>query len=294
LKYKVLERLTVWFSWASGLILLAAVSTFVGYLVFKGYESINRHLIFGDTPPLKALLLQQRVFDGLFPAVAGTLILVAMAIFWAIPIGIAAGIYLSEYAGPRAKKVLDLFFDVLSGIPSIVVGLFGFSLAVFLHKQYSNDINPSLLISSLSLAFLVLPYIIRTTQAALDGIPREVRLTALALGATKLQNICLVLIPKSLSGIMSGVILAIGRCAEDTAVIMLTGAVATAGIPKSVFSQYEALPFYIYYISSQYSNPEELMRGYGASIILLVLCTILFSIAFCIRKGLTYFAFYRP
>jgi phosphate transport system permease protein len=294
LKYKVLERLTVWFSWASGLTLLAAVSTFVGYLAFKGYESINRQLIFGDTPPLKAILLEQRVFDGLFPAVAGTLILVAMAIFWAIPIGIATGIYLSEYAGPRVKKVLDLFFDVLSGIPSIVVGLFGFSLAVFLHKHFSNDINPSLLISSLSLAFLVLPYIIRTTQAALEGIPRETRLTALALGATKLQNIFLVLIPKSLSGIMSGVILAIGRCAEDTAVIMLTGAVATAGIPKSVFSQYEALPFYIYYISSQYSNPEELMRGYGASIILLVLCTILFSIAFCIRKGLTYFALYRP
>jgi phosphate transport system permease protein len=277
------------------LILLAAVSLLIGYLIVYGYESINLGLIFGDTPPLKAILLKQRgVFDGLFPAVAGTLILVAMAIVWAIPVGIATGIYLSEYAGPRVKKVLDLFFDVLSGIPSIVVGLFGFSLAVFLHKHFSNNINPSLLISSLALSFLVLPYIIRTTQAALEGIPRDIRLTALALGATKLQNIFHVLIPKSLSGIMSGVILAIGRCAEDTAVIMLTGAVATAGIPRSVFSQYEALPFYIYYISSQYSNPDELMRGYGAAIILLVLCTILFSIAFCIRKGLTYFAFYRP
>jgi phosphate transport system permease protein len=276
------------------LILLAAVTLLVGYLIVYGYESINLRLIFGDTPPLKAILLRHRVFDGLFPAVAGTLILVAMAIVWAIPVGIATGIYLSEYAGPRVKKVLDLFFDVLSGIPSIVVGLFGFSLAVFLHKHFSNDINPSLLISSLALSFLVLPYIIRTTQAALEGIPRDIRLTALALGATKLQNIFHVLIPKSLSGIMSGVILAIGRCAEDTAVIMLTGAVATVGIPRSVFSQYEALPFYIYYISSQYSNPDELMRGYGAAIILLVLCTILFSIAFCIRKGLTYFAFYRP
>ena len=121
-----------------------------------------------------------------------------------------------------------------------------------------------------------------------------IRLTALALGATRFQNIFLVLVPKSLVGIMSGIILAIGRCAEDTAVIMLTGAVATAGLPRSIFSQYEALPFYIYYISSQYANPEELMRGYGASIILLILCAVLFSVAYGIRKGLAYLAFYRP
>jgi phosphate transport system permease protein len=114
------------------------------------------------------------------------------------------------------------------------------------------------------------------------------------LGATKLQNIFLVMIPKSLSGIMSGIILAIGRCAEDTAVIMLTGAVASAGLPRSLFSQYEALPFYIYYISSQYADPEELMQGYGASIILLLLCACLFLTAYGIRKGLNYFACYRP
>jgi phosphate transport system permease protein len=141
---------------------------------------------------------------------------------------------------------------------------------------------------------LVLPYIIRTTQGALESIPLDIRLTALALGATKLQNIFLVMIPKSLSGIMSGIILAIGRCAEDTAVIMLTGAVASAGLPRSLFSQYEALPFYIYYISSQYADPEELMQGYGASIILLLLCAGLFLTAYGIRKGLNYFACYRP
>jgi phosphate transport system permease protein len=119
-------------------------------------------------------------------------------------------------------------------------------------------------------------------------------MTALALGATRLQNVFLVLVPRSLSGIMSGIILAIGRCAEDTAVIMLTGAVASAGVPRSVFAQFEALPFYIYYISSQYSDPEELMRGYGASIILLLLCALLFAVAYGIRKGLSHFVFYRP
>jgi phosphate transport system permease protein len=83
---------------------------------------------------------------------------------------------------------------------------------------------------------------------------------------------------------MSGIILAIGRCAEDTAVIMLTGAVASAGLPRSLFSQYEALPFFIYYISSQYADSEELMQGYGASIVLLFLCALLFVTAYGIRK----------
>jgi phosphate transport system permease protein len=143
------------------------------------------------------------------------------------------------------------------------------------------------------LAFLVLPYIIRTTQVTLESLPSSTRVTALALGATKLQNILYVLIPKSFSGIISGVILAIGRCAEDTAVIMLTGVVAMAGVPKSLLSTYEALPFYIYYISSQYTDTQELMTGCGASIILLFLCVILFSVAFILKRRLTYMALYR-
>jgi phosphate transport system permease protein len=281
LKIRPLESVTILFAWSAGLILLSAVSLLLGYLFFKGYQSVNLALIFGETSPLQAILLKERVFDGLFPAMAGTLVL-------------ATGIYLAEYAGSRTKKGLDAFLDVLSGMPSIVIGLFGFSLAIFLHKHYSDRIGPCLLISSIALSLLVLPYIIRTTQGALESIPLDIRLTALALGASKLQNIFLVLIPKSFAGIMSGIILAIGRCAEDTAVIMLTGAVASAGLPKSLFSQYEALPFYIYYISSQYSTQDELMQGYGAAIILLLLCGILFSVAFVIRKGLAYFAYYKP
>ena len=294
MKIRPLESVTVLFAWSAGLILLSAVSLLLGYLFFKGYQSVNLALIFGETSPLQAILLNERVFDGLFPAMAGTLVLVVLSIIWAIPVGMATGIYLAEYAGSRTKKVLDAFLDVLSGMPSIVIGLFGFSLAIFLHKQYSDRIGPCLLISSIALSLLVLPYIIRTTQGALESIPLDIRLTALALGASKLQNIFLVLIPKSFAGIMSGIILAIGRCAEDTAVIMLTGAVASAGLPKSLFSQYEALPFYIYYISSQYSTQDELMQGYGAAIILLLLCGILFSVAFVIRKGLAYFAYYKP
>jgi len=280
-------------SWLCGIVLLGAVSTVIGYLLFKGFGTLGPQLLFGSTNPLEALLFKKQVFDGLFPAVVGTLLLVILSVGIAIPIGITSGVYMAEYANDNVKKIFSLLFDVLASIPSIVIGLFGFSLAVFLHRHFSENIYPSLLISSLALAFLVLPYIIRTTQIALETLPRETRLTALALGATKLQNIIYVLIPKSLSGIISGVILAIGRCAEDTAVIMLTGVVASAGVPKSLLANYEALPFYIYYISSQYMNAEELSSGYGAAIILLGICAVLFLFAFMIQKGLAYRALYR-
>ena len=167
------------------------------------------------------------------------------------------------------------------------MGLFGFSIAVFLHHRFSDRIYPCLIISALSLAFLVLPYLIRTTQVALEEIPADLRLTAPALGATRWQNIRHVLLPRSLSGILSGVILSIGRCAEDTAVIMLTGVVATAGIPRSLFSGYEALPFYIYTVSAQYADQQELMTGYGAAIILLMVCAALFAAAFMVKHLLS-------
>jgi phosphate transport system permease protein len=140
-----------------------------------------------------------------------------------------------------------------------------------------------LLISALSLAFLVLPYIIKTTQGAIERIPLLTRLTAPGLGATKLQNVMLVLLPLALSDIISGVVLAIGRCAEDTAVIMLTGVVATAGVPKSLFASFEALPFYIYYTASEYTDPAELVKGYGAALILLLICSMLFVFAHLIK-----------
>jgi phosphate transport system permease protein len=288
-----LERGVVLFSWICGLGLLAAISAIFGYLLYGGLGSVNLRLIFGDADPLAALLLQEPVFAGLFPAIVGTVAVVLLSVSLAIPVGMAGGIYMAEYSRGGVKTVFGLFFDILAGVPSVVIGLFGFTLAVFLHRRFSAGIAPSLVVSSLSLAILVLPYIIRSTQSALEGLPAETKLIAAALGATKLQNIVYVLIPKALSGILSGAVLAIGRCAEDTAVIMLTGAVATAGIPRSIFAPYEALPFYIYYISSQYTDTQELASGYGASLILLMICGLLFFFAFMIKKGVAYRALYR-
>lgn len=287
------EKAVVVFSWIMTILLCLFVSLFIGYLLIQGLPSLGRELIFGQADPLQALLGRARVFDGIFPAIVGTLCLVVLSATLSVPVGVCSGIYLAEYAGSGTKKLSGMLFDILAGIPSIVIGLFGFSLAVFLHNHFDDRIGPCLLISSLSLAILVLPYIVRSTQVSLEELSPGIRRTALALGANKLQNITYVLIPNALSGISSGIILAVGRCAEDTAVMLLTGVVATAGVPTSLLSQYEALPFYIYYISNQYTNPEELAGGYGASLILLGVCAFLFMLAYGMKKHLSYWTLYR-
>ena len=280
------EKILTGYCWLCSFLLLGSVGGIVGYLFFKGATVLDLELLFGDASPVDAVMMRQQVYSGLWPAIIGTLSLVAVALVFAIPVGIASGIYLAEYSRGRIKQTFSLFYDILASIPSIIVGLFGFSVAVFLHQKVSDRIYPCLLISALALAFLVLPYIIRTTQVALESIPGSLRHTALVLGASKFQNIRHVLLPRSLPALLSGIVLAMGRCAEDTAVIMLTGVVASAGIPRSLLDNYEALPFYIYHISAEYSDAGELAGGYGAALILVITCMFLFGVAFLIKNRL--------
>ncbi|MFT5880557.1 MAG: phosphate transport system permease protein, partial [Moritella sp.] len=270
-----LDRLFVIFCTLSTVVLIFSVSTIIIYLVIHGWRSIGTELVFGDTNPLDAILFKKRVFDGIFPAIIGTLALIFLSLIIALPLGLSTGIYLSEYAGKRLKYNVGLMVDILAGIPSIVIGLFGFSITVFLHGMFPDRIYPCLAISAVALSFLVLPYIIKSTQVSLQSIPSQVRLTGISLGADKFQNLIHVLLPAATADIVSGMVLAMGRCAEDTAVIMLTGVVATAGVPKSLFSSFEALPFYIYYTASEYSDLAELERAHGAALVLLFICFVL-------------------
>ena len=290
---QLFEKIVIVWSWLSAVLLITAVGVVIGFLLIKGAPALNLQLIFGDTTPLDALLMRSAVFDGLFPAIIGTILLVLLAIIIAAPAGILTGIYIAEYASLSVKNRFGFFFDVLAGLPSIVVGLFGLAVVIFLHKYVSAHVFPCLFLSALTLAFLVLPYLIRSTQNALEALPHDIRRTAPALGASRIQNLFLILLPRARDGILNGVILSIGRCAEDTAVIMLTGAVAVAGVPRSVFDQYEALPFYIYYISSQYTDQQELLSGYAAAIILLCLCGLLFASALFVNHRFRQGAMYR-
>lgn len=207
----------------------------------------------------------------LLPAVVGTFCVSILAVLIATPISIITGIFISEYLTGFPRLFFIFFFKLLATIPSIIVGLSGFILIISLNKAFNLHIRTSLIISSLSLAVLIAPYIVNTTYLTLDSIPSQARNCALSVGARRYQNILYVLLPESLMGISSGIILAIGRAAEDTAVIMLTGVAAFSGFPTSLTGSYEALPFFIYYKSAEYSTNTELIQIIIAAILLLII-----------------------
>ncbi len=139
---------------------------------------------------------------------------------------------------------------------------------------------------AICLALLILPYLIFTTQAALESLFDEYRLIGPSLGLSQIQTVFYILLPAAGRGILGGVVLAVGRAAEDTAVIMLTGVIANAGLPQGLFGKFEALPFQIFYLAAEYQTPAELNSAYGTALILLCLTGLLYSSAFALHKTL--------
>ena len=272
------RRMLVVLSWSAALLVPSLVVVLVAYLVWRSYPAWSLALFFGETRVLDALR-GVPVFDGLWPACLGTLSLVFLSTGLAIPLGIASGVHLAEYAGGRAKAVFSFCVDLLAGIPSIVMGLFGFTLILFLRKTVAPGANTGLLLSAGCLALLVLPYVISTTRLAVEGLPNELRLAGAGLGMTRHQVVWRILLPAAVPGIVSGCVLAVGRAAEDTAVILLTGVVANAGAPSTLTGKYEALPFQIYYLAAQYQTPAELNMAFAAALVLLCLTVLMLGLA---------------
>ncbi|WP_028325197.1 phosphate ABC transporter permease PstA [Desulfatirhabdium butyrativorans] len=271
-------------SWLSGMLVSASVLFLIGFLLWQGGHAVSPALFFGDTPWQDALLGRKPVFDGIWPAIVGTLSLVVLASLLAVPIGIAAGIYLSEYATARQRRWIGSLVDLLSATPSIVMGLFGFTLILLLRKTMFPGAQTGLMPAAACIALIVLPYLIATTQASLQGIPEESRLLGASLGLTKWQHIRHTLIPLSAKGILGGVVLAIGRAAEDTAVILLTGVMARAGMPRNLWDKFEALPFHVYYLAAEHRDAAELAQGFGTALVLLMVTTSLFGISYWIER----------
>ncbi len=282
------ERILVGASWVAAFGVLAVVGVLVVFLVARSAHILGPQLLFGDVPWTRAVFAGARVFDGIWPAVVGTLTLVALSAGIAIPLGLAAGIHVSEYAGPRFKASVTLVVDVLAGIPSIVMGLFGFSMILLLRRTVAQEAKTGLLLAAVCIALLVLPYMIRATQSALAGLPMSIRLLGPSLGMSQTQTLRRVLVPAASRGILSGAILSVGRAAEDTAVIMLTGAVATAGGrgPQDLLGKFEALPFKIFVIAAEHNTAAELDQGFGAALVLLTLTATLFIGAYLLQRSL--------
>lgn len=254
------------------LLVVLPVGSIVVIIIKKGLPAISWEFL-TDIP--RAGMRQ----GGIFPAIVGTFYLVAGAVIFALPLGLFAAIYLSEYAKENLlTRLIKLAIVNLAGVPSVVYGLFGLVLFVVFFK-----FGASILSGSLTLGIMILPLIITASREALESVPYVFREVSLSLGATKWQTIRSIVLPNALPGILTGTILGIGRAAGETAPILFTvAAFYLPRLPHSIFDQVMALPYHLYVISTQVPNVQEKVR-YGTALVLLVLVLIVNLFAIIIR-----------
>jgi phosphate transport system permease protein len=234
---------------------------------------------------------------GIFPAIIGTFLLVIIMSIAGIPFGTITAIYLSEYTKKESffAKIIRFAVNTLAGIPSIVFGLFGLGFFIqFIGRNIDRAIysnyqvvwgQPCLLWASLTMAILTLPVVIVSVEEAIKAVPKELREASLALGATKFQTLIKVVLPNSLSGILTGSILAVSRGAGEVAPILFTGAAYfLPHLPSKLSDQFMELGYHIYIMSTQSTNVEETIGiQYATTLVLLALTFLLNFTAIIIR-----------
>jgi phosphate transport system permease protein len=247
----------------------------LGFIILHGVKAISWDF-------LTKMPTEGMTKGGIMPAIVGTLTLVAGSMVFAFPLGIMAGIYMNEYAKEGfLKRFIQVMTNNLSGIPSIVFGLFGMSL--FVNKMHFGD---SILAGSLTLGILVLPIVIRTTEEALKAVDDSFRIGSLALGATKWQTTSRVILPSAFPNIITGLILSIGRVSGETAPILFTcAAYFLPKLPHSIFDQVMALPYHLYVIATSGTNIDESRPiAYGTALVLIAIVLLLNILANVLRR----------
>jgi phosphate transport system permease protein len=251
------------------------LGTIIYFVFIRGFRILSWEFL--TSVPKEAMTA-----GGVGPAIVGTLYLVVGAILFALPLGIACAIYLTEYS-PRSfvLNIIRMSINNLAGVPSVVFGLFG--LAIFV-KFFGFGV--SALSGCLTLGILVLPQIISAAQEALMAVPQSYREASLAVGATQWQTIRSIILPAASPGILTGVILSIGRVAGETAPILFTAATFyTRGFPKSIMSEVMALPYHIYALMTEGTHPQQQTQiAYGCALILLVIVLGISAAAIVIRQ----------
>jgi phosphate transport system permease protein len=206
---------------------------------------------------------------GILPAIIGTFYLMLGTLVFALPVGVLAGIYLTEYARDNwLTRLINLAIVNLAGVPSIVFGLFGLSVFVLAFR-----FGLSLLAASLTLAAQALAMVITTSREALLAVPREYREGSLAIGVTKWQTVRHIVLPQAMPGIITGAVLAVSRAAGETAPILVVGAAfLLPALPESPLDQFMALPYHLYTVAAHVPNmPKETMWGVALVLLIVVL-----------------------
>ncbi|MDR3167018.1 MAG: phosphate ABC transporter permease PstA [Treponema sp.] len=218
---------------------------------------------------------------GIFPMVITTLYVVLVSLVIALPVGIMTAIFLNEYAlNSGSIRLLRLAIETLAGIPSILYGLFGLLLFCRFFR-----LGQSIISGALTLSIMILPVIIRTTEEALKSIPDSFREGSLSLGATKCQTIFHVIIPEALPGIITAVILGIGRIVGESAPVLLTVGITT-NLPRSIFESGRTLTIHLYYLTKEAIRPEDFGIAFATAGTLIFLVIIINTATKLISGGL--------
>jgi phosphate transport system permease protein len=256
------NKIARWLITAVAGLVIVPVFLVIIFIFYNGIGAISWEFL--TQPPRQGM-----TEGGIWPAILGTIFLTLGTAVAAIPLGIGAAIYLAEYAGDnKLTRTIRLAIINLAGIPSIVYGLFGLGMFVLF-----LDYGTSILAGSLTLGLLTLPVVISTAEEAILAVPREFRVVSLSLGATRWQTIRHQVLPHALPGMITGVILGLGRAAGETAPILFTvAAFYLPELPRSIFDQTMALPYHLYVISTQVPGmPLSLQYGTALTLLLIVL-----------------------
>jgi phosphate transport system permease protein len=259
----------------------------VTYIIVFVIAYIVLDIVFNGVPAIRWGFLsgfprRSGAEGGILPCIVGTICLVVGTIAVALPLGMASAVYLSEYAKQgRFTRTVRLAIVTLAGVPSIVFGLFGLGLFVLF-----LGFGSSILAGSLTLACMILPTIIVSSEEALRAIPQSMREGSLALGATKWQTIYRNVLPYALPGMLTGSILGIGRAAGETAPILFTvAAFYLPKLPRSVFDQVMALPYHLYILATQHPEADKVRpMQYGTALVLIALVLGVNLVAILLRS----------
>lgn len=257
--------------WLSALVTMSVVITIVGYILIKGMPNLNMDLFAWKYNTTNL---------SMTPALINTFIMIVLALLVALPIGVFSAIYLVEYAkrGSKLVKIIRMTTETLQGIPSIVFGLFGFLFFVI-----GLGWNYSLLSGVLTMVIMILPLIMRTTEEALISVPDSYREGSFGLGAGKLRTVFKVVLPTAIRGILSGVILAIGRMVGETAALIFTAG-TMAKIPENLFSSTRTLSVHMYALLNEGLYQEQ---AYATAVVLLLFVLVMNALSGYVARKVT-------
>lgn len=250
---------------------MAILVFLIGYILINGIPNLKPELFALEYTPDNVSML---------PSIINTIFITLISLIAAVPVGIFSAIYLAEYAkkGSKIVSLIRLTTETLSGIPSIVYGLFGFLCFVIALKW-----DYSMLAGSMTLAIMILPLIMRTTEEALISVPDSFREASYGLGAGKLRTIFKIVLPSAVPGILAGVILAIGRIAGESAALIYTAGTVPS-IPKDLFSSTSTLSVHMYTLLSEGLHTNE---AYATAVVLLVMVVGINTLSYAVAKKLT-------